>query len=205
MASKRENQALTFIGVDPGEVHCGWAKLNLIPGKGRTLYIATCGVVHIPSDTFKGLIDMLVPERPLLAHRELIVEEYRQRPVGHQAFKQSTTAQLIGGFRYVAEKYQIPLTMIPAGDPDAELDRLVLGRYIKHWSARWRNPGNKNWQHARAAWRVLARHLLTTRPELLVAIDNYTARDSMIVRPGDEGYFMESGIEAPQATWESAV
>lgn len=190
MAREKKDQGLRqlWIGIDPGERWCGYA---LLRHDGR--WRAQTGVLDASQRSYVELIDTLLYD----TYRSVVVvESYQQRPVGHQAFKTAVTPQIIGSLRYATEKRDAKFYTVAPGDPDKELKYLQFGKFIEMWKAFWPAPRHTNWQHARSAWRVLGRWLLSN--------DFSTARaiiEAPLLHPSKTEIHMAFDLTAPTVTW----
>ena len=148
---------MRFIGIDPGERWVGIAMLEATGSKwqaeSRVLDVqARSGFLQLVSDVL------------IWAPATIIAEDYRVRPVGHQAFTAGYTLRLLGALQVSAEAKDATWIMLQPG-PAAELDLLQLGRFVKR--SDWPASNDPHWQHALSAWRVLGRYLLQEHKELL--------------------------------------
>jgi hypothetical protein len=163
----RERRQL-FLALDPGDRWTGVAVMMITPSRlGRRFSLST-GVVDMKEFGFRKLVDQVTPgARTTRLHTtEVIMESFRQRPLGHQAFSSGETLQLIGAVRYLTLVRGGSMHLVPAADPD-EVHKYGLWRYIGTWRLSWPDKGNTKWHHAKSAWRVLSHHLLTQHKELL--------------------------------------
>lgn len=190
MARQEEAKGLRqlWLGIDPGERWCGYA---LLRHDGR--WRAQTGVLDASQRSYVELIDTLLHD----TYRSVVVvESYQQRPVGHQAFKTAVTPQIIGSLKYATEKRDAKFYTVAPGDPDKELQYLQLSKFIEMWKAFWPAPRHTNWHHARSAWRILGRWLLSN--------DFNTAR--ALINPGQlfpsrSEIHMAFDLTAPSVTW----
>jgi len=162
---KRKVQELrhNWLAVDPGDRWAGFARLAINQGAA----MAETGVLDVAKRSFRDTVDFLLGG----AFRgTLVVEQYRQRPQGHNAFDGGETLQLMGALRYFADARSCAWALVPAGDPDRELPMLGLDGFVERYRRYWPDKGNQKWQHARAAWRHLGMHLLKAQPELMLAL-----------------------------------
>ena len=90
-------------------------------------------------------------------HAELSIELFRQRPVGHQAWKTPGTAKLIGALEWVAAGYDVQTSFYPPGNAREHLEGLKIRTVLAEWATHW--PRGQ-WNHAWSAWRILTIHLL---------------------------------------------
>lgn len=139
----------------------------------------------------------------------IAVESFQQRAVGHQQFASAETPQLIGALRYAiyADRQQVhvkDVAFVQPGDPDRELPELPIGHVMAAWTPRWAAPRTSEWQHARSAWRILSRYLLTTMPDTFVRVAHARVLKTIMIRESEfataEG-FTELDLIAPSISW----
>lgn len=187
-----------LLGIDPGDRWVGVSVLY-IPKSEKWLHMRSA-VFDANAYTFVGLIDTIMTFFNDLGKTKVLTEEYRQRPVGHQRFKDSQTSRMIGAIQYVAEREGLGWTPYPAGDPDKELPRLVLGDYIELWRIHWPKPNDPRWHHARSAWRLIARHMFLYDTQFLKLLRSSAVPDPELLSQGvDDG----AQIVAPYARWST--
>jgi hypothetical protein len=187
---------LEFTAIDPGERWMGYAQLTVSGG----LYRASSAVFDLRDRAFVERVNLVRRELPT----RLIVEDYRQRPVGYNRFSDGGTLRLLGALQYIAECDGLTtFALVPPGDPDKELQHLPISLYLESWRRRWPNPNTTQWQHCRAAWRVLSRHLLAKHVELMTAlVKNARALRSLTIE-AHLAYRPEHGdLIAPDAWWK---
>jgi hypothetical protein len=166
---------LHIVGIDPGDRWIGWSSLDIT---GRR-WTANCGVIDGQRWQLSKVVDELRPAE----HRAIIaMEEYRQRPLGHQAFHRSLTAEYIGAFRYVSEIGRHPFALLPASNVE-KLEDMPIAPILRAWRERgWLNPRAPNWRHARSAWLVVCNYLMKEQPQALAAlIDPRVALNSLVI------------------------
>ena len=157
------------IGIDPGDVHVGYAILDRDESDTRV----RMGVVHRPSRTFAALVNQLVDG----AEGGMIVcESFQSRPVGHQRFDGGMTSQLIGALRYLTEERGINFMTVPPGKIE-ELHELYLDRYIEKWMPH----RAQRWNHALSAWRVVGQFLLRHDPGYLELLRKQSVLKSLMI------------------------
>lgn len=186
----------TFVGIDPGEVWFGFSILHV---KDRDCQ-AGMGVLSVP---YRGL-EQLVKQITLWLPATVIVESYQARPVGHQRFGGGLTSQIIGAIKYGVEEKKSPFKLVPPGEPDHELPLLGLSRYIEEWKGMCPSAVNKNWHHARAAWRVMGRYLLSHHAELLQPLKNdkvFKSFTSPVAQRFAIDHKVRDDLIAPEASW----
>ena len=106
----------------------------------------------------------------------MVIEEFRVRPVAHNAFTRGETIKLIGSLEYAASEKSVPVHFAPPADPLTIL-HLPIGRPVVRWRQRWPKLSDYRWHHALSAWRVLGHHLLNTDRQLLLELEHVTATD----------------------------
>lgn len=179
MAGQTEDQ--TLIGVDPGERWVGVCKLS--SNRGGTVWMLGWGVIdrqQLPSLT--RIADLIFFGQRV---RSLACEEFRTRPVGHQAFDPGNTLQLIGALRYVAEMKRVPFHFVPAADPNRALKNMGLSFFSAQIKGR-------NLGHARSALRVLLHALLLRDPALFERV--FYSRDWQKLPTGLNLPYTQPGI-----------
>lgn len=154
----------TILAYDPGEVWFGMAALDINTRTG--LVSAETRVLHMPSRSFRAVIDEALPERTLPA--DIVCEDYRVRPVGHQRWSSGDTLKAIGALRYIAEgSLASSWQVVPPGNATSELPELV-GSLLSTWQEVFERAHDAEWNHAFSAWRVLLRYLMKNDPALLM-------------------------------------
>ena len=156
-----------IVGIDPGP---SWTGIARVAYEGGHWW----GEAFVLDTKTRGLID--AARAIALMNRgatQIAIESFQQRAVGHQQFANAETPQLIGALRYAlaTDKRQTTLrdiAFVQPGDPDRELPELPIGRVMTAWTASWAAPRAPEWHHARSAWRILSRYLLSTQPDLFV-------------------------------------
>lgn len=190
----------TYIGIDPGEHWFGYAILSV---KDRECQ-AGMGVFTVER---RGL-DQLVDQIQMWLPAHVAVESYQARPVGHQKFGGGLTSMIIGALRVGIEqtKTNPPSTfnLVPPGEPDHELPLLGLSRYVEAWKHMCMTPQRRDWHHARAAWRVLGRYLLSHHAEILQPLKNKDVYRSFMC-PVAQRFEIKCKVKddliAPEAFW----
>ena len=141
---------MRFIALDPGEAWVGIAMLEVrgVWWRAESRVIN----VHAREHILEVAQDALV-----WAPAIILAEDYRVRPLGHNAFTAGYTLKLLGALEAVTRlKDATWSTMMPG--PSADLEMLQLGRFIR--PVDW-EPKSPQWRHAVSAWRILGRHMLT--------------------------------------------
>jgi hypothetical protein len=149
--------------VDPGDVWTGVAELRIEHTHIPSLWEANTRVLNGKSRTLAQVVDDVLRTSPTT----VVVENYQQRPVGHQRFHASTTTKIIGALEYLSEREGIGWHLVPPGNPAAELPQMPpFWKMLRSWSALHDASNHINWIHAMAAWRVMGRWMIGTLPEL---------------------------------------
>jgi hypothetical protein len=166
-----------ILAFDPGEVWFGFAALLLDTRKN--VVRAETRVLHVPSRSFHGTVNeatfMGLPA-------DVVCEDYRVRPVGHQRWSSGTTLRLMGALQYVTESNDASSWQtVPPGSVRevSELCGPLLDRWREHFHAN----GNAEWDHAFSAWRVMLRHLMKTEPDLLMRMRHPTTPHQFELTP----------------------
>ena len=199
MARQERSPTLTFVGIDPGDVWCGFAMVRVC---GRH-WTADTAVYDRRQYAFPALTHLLLPATADV----IVVERYHQRPVGHQAWATGETIQLIGALRYVTETRAVEWATVATGEPDKELPQLLIGSYLDAWRTHWPRPKTANWHHGRAAWRVLARYMLARYGELWSTLADPAALATLTTgtdQPRD-ALLHPDDLYAPTANWHVPV
>jgi hypothetical protein len=164
---------MRIIGIDPGEVWCGFALLEW--DEGHQELRSEARVFHIPPRGMKRTVyDALfgLPAR-------VVVENYAQRPTGFNSFSQGTTLRLLGALEfYTGQSRGSEFFLVPPGNADKELPLLAEG-FFDAWADHWLHAKNKNWNHARSAWRVLLRHVMEHEPTVMQALRDKRTCESL--------------------------
>lgn len=183
---------MRIMAIDPGDRWCGYARLYLQEHE----FHAETGVVDREALSFVDTVKALVPT---LAKAVVLTEQYRARPQGFNAFREMSTPMLIGGIRFFAEHRALRWTEVPAGDAQL-LENMPLGVYIKTWAKMWPEPGRREWDHARSAWRVLAQYMLTTPATVKMLKQLYTTNTPVLEKSTTLAP-LHDGLAAPSVRW----
>lgn len=181
------------MGIDPGERWIGWCKLRI---RNHNQYEAQMGVYDRAPVAFTRCINRLVPT----AETTVVCEQFRNRPLGYNRFSSLETPVLIGGLKYAmlsANQYWVE---IAAGNPDKDLPRLPIHRYIKHWP-QLPDENDPRWRHAAAAWSALGRWMMAMHLKHLENLSKPKKLPELIVLGNDEPKF---GVDLETSTigWE---
>lgn len=138
----------------------------------------------------------------------VVCEDFRVRPQKHNTFDHGRTLRLLGALEYVATRQftGVAFELIPAGNADHELPLLAIGATLGKWAKRgWKPSARTEWQHARSAWRALARYLLTHQPGMLKRFAR-EAPDLIDLRGSERLFWTDEGddLKAAPATWSWA-
>lgn len=186
---------MRFIGVDPGDRWVGYAVLSVEFGVRSKIY-TSCGVLDLELRGIAGAAGFIYDALPA----ELAVEDYRVRPQGFNKFSRGATLRLIGALEYiVAARSGHSLLLIPPASPDAELKELRLDGWLNDWREDWPRPKDPAWDHARSAWRVLARALLREDSSLLLSVGKAT--DPKPHPTMRDGVSSRTEFHAPTTKW----
>jgi hypothetical protein len=159
---------IRFIGIDPGDVWCGYAMLEYDPTSdlrnGTQYFLTEARVFHIPSRP--RLIDTV--HHVLFGMPAIVVaENYTVRPVAYNRFSAGHTLRLLGALELGVQQNVISSwNTVPPGPWEKDLPKLASGMF-KRWSPDWLRPSAKNWGHAKSAWRVLLSYLMREHPDVL--------------------------------------
>lgn len=155
-----------ILAFDPGEVWFGMAALAVDPRKN--VIRAETRVLHMPSRSFHALINEVTM---LGLPADVVCEDYRVRPVGHQRWSSGETLKAIGALRYVTEgSVESSWQVIPPGSI-TEVPEMV-GSLLVKWSERFEKANDAEWNHAFSAWRVLFRYLMKHDTDTLMRLRN---------------------------------
>lgn len=187
-----------FLGVDPGDRWVGVARLIVRQRLTRGLqFRAETQVFDRTLLNFGDLVRRIVFQ-PYVPTR-IVTEEYRVRPLGHQAWTNGQTLQLIGALRYVAhQQLEVPWTQVHAG-PVELLDGLPLGPIIRAAQRDWPESSGRRWLHGLSAWRVLAYDLSVMRPDLMGLLVQ-SPPTAIITEPARS--LDDTCWSAPPSTWK---
>jgi hypothetical protein len=204
------NQNVRWIAIDPGERWCGLAVLEREekPRDDQFLWYAhTCVLDKQNREGRKRNWRVLDLVATLLGRQGiLIMEDYRARPVGHQAFSGGETFRMLGALEYCAKMHASQWFFYPPGPPMDDLGHLHLLPVLDAWRVRsWPTPNNPEWNHAFSAWRVLGMHLMKTSPETLLTFKKLNvggmfrdARAASVFRSNED-----RDLTAPSISWAS--
>lgn len=165
MARQSRRSTLSIVAVDPGDVWTGIAELRIEHqlNTSHHLWKASTRVLNGKVRTLAHVVDDVLRSGPTT----VVVENYQQRPVGHQRFHASTTTKIIGALEYLSEREGIGWHLVPPGNPAAELPQMLpFWKMLRSWSTLHDASNHVNWIHAMAAWRVMGRWMIGTLPEL---------------------------------------
>lgn len=159
---------LRITAIDPGDRWVGLAAIHSMPDKDRgEKYGLNIAVMDRSKRSIRETADIALQSRP----RELVIEEFRARPQGHQAFSELKTPRLIGALEYA---FQEPVTFIPPGNPFEDVPRLLGKDLVKLWrggmDSRGHDRWDAGWNHGWSAWRALALFLLHRNPDFLLRL-----------------------------------
>lgn len=157
MARQDRNQAggLTIIAVDPGDRFYGIASVEL---KGRKHSVWRTGTL----DTLDHLIIARFLDHVLGSTLDafISIEDFRNRPVGHQAFARPSVPRSTGAIEFMALHHKAPVRLIPPGNIKKDLEGFGMTKVVN-----WLTTGMKG-DHAQSAWRILCQTILKYHPEL---------------------------------------
>lgn len=151
---------MLYIGIDPGDVWCGFAALETTPE----------GVIRVEARTYDvenhhGYIGMATDIIDLLPHAKrthIVCEDFRIRKVGHQSFGAGNTLRFLGALEYGARQVKaFSFSTIPPNDKVEELTRELYGRVLFNYRNHWPKSRHAAWRHCLSAWRVLGQYLMT--------------------------------------------
>lgn len=139
---------MKIVAYDPGDRWLGVSYLNT---DDPQCWRACARVVDLNYTTTLGALqDTLLPAKPTL----VLVEEFRMRPQGSNAFGDGRTFRVIGGIEVVAENQRVPVKFVRPGDP-SEVLQLPLASAFRQWRECWPKGHGDRWNHAMSAWRLI--------------------------------------------------
>jgi hypothetical protein len=163
---------MLWVGIDPGEKHCGFAALEItsdevIRVESRTYDVAAHGGYL---EMAKSIVDLL----PHARRANVVCEDFRIRKAGHQRFSSGDTLRMIGAIEMAVRSLnQYEFALIPPADaPDAAFK--LFGKIIVKYKAKWPRTHHPNWLHCLSAWRVLGLHLMSTTQDTLMQFHDCT-------------------------------
>lgn len=188
---------MRIIGIDPGERWVGLAAL-WIDLKQR--------VVHGESRVFdaepRGFAKTIRAVVPLSTLGTIFAaEDFRVRPLGHNAFTYGVTLRLLGGLQYAVEQHGHKWELIPPGKT-REVP-MIFGSLLDAWRDEWPLNRDPHWEHCLSAWRVLGRYLLRHDPAVLAVLRKPTVASSLRVTSHWLSYLTpkDTDLVAPTALW----
>lgn len=161
---------IRFIGIDPGDVWCGYAMLEYDPqNKGDRYFLTEARTFHVPSR--QSLLE--VTHDVMFALPSVVIaENYQVRPVGYNRFNKGGTLRLLGALELATgQSLASSWNMVPPASWEKELPKLVPTMF-KTWTTDWPllPKRRKDWGHAMSAWRVLLRYMMQHHPTVLEAL-----------------------------------
>lgn len=160
---------MLYIGIDPGDVWCGFAALevtsdNVVRVEARTYSItARDGYLQMAHD----IIDLL----PHARRAHIVCEDFRIRRSGHQHFNAGNTLRLLGALEFgVTSVDAFKFFLVPPNDKGDAETRELFGSVLWNYRRQWPRPRHAAWGHCVSAWRVLGHHLLAHEQELLLKL-----------------------------------
>ncbi len=195
---RRKARRMRLIGLDPGEVWCGFALIEWdeytheIRTEARVFHIPTRGLQRTVHDALFGL------------PATVIAENYAQRPTGFNSFSSGMTLRLLGALEFCTwQSYTSQFHLVPPGNAEKELPLMASG-FFDAWTPHWFEPKNKQWNHARSAWRVLMRHLMKNEVTVMSALRDVRVCDSY--RPMKSPLYSgqrkeDADLHAPAGRW----
>lgn len=158
---------MLYVGIDPGEVWCGFAALEItsegiVRAEARTYNVADRkGYLNMTAD----LLDLLPHARPA----NIVVEDFRIRHAGNQRFNRGDTLRFLGALEYgVREISLYTFFLVPPNDHGMKEVRALFGKGFASYRLKWPSPRHPAWGHCVSAWRVLGAHLFEHEKELLL-------------------------------------
>ena len=157
---------MLYIGIDPGEVWCGFAALDVTSGstvrvEARTYNIAARdGYLQMAHD----ILDLL----PHARHAHVVCEDFRIRRSGHQHFNAGNTLRFLGALEFGVKSVDaFSFYLVPPNDKGETETRELFGKVLWNYRRTWPKPRHAAWGHCVSAWRVLGHHLLAENSTLL--------------------------------------
>lgn len=160
---------MLYVGIDPGEVWCGFAALD----------VTSDGIVRAEARTYsvadrKGYLNMTHDLLDLLPHARsaiIIAEDFRIRHVGSQRFNHGDTLRFLGALEYGVKKIDLyKFFLVPPNDHGVRETRELFGRCFVAYRRKWPRNRHPAWAHCVSAWRVLGTHLFQHNKELLLQL-----------------------------------
>lgn len=162
---------MLYVGIDPGEAWCGFAALDArqdgsVGVEARTYSVAAHGgYLRLAQD----LINLIPHNRPTC----LIVEDFRVRLKGHQAFSAANTLRFIGALEFGASTVDaFKFFLIPPNDHAMRETKELFGRILLRYHSTWPRRDHAAWKHCFSAWRVLGHHLIKHDDDLLLRLQS---------------------------------
>lgn len=187
-----------LVGIDPGDRWIGMATMRI----ELNYCTIKCDMAVFDENVFPSfnrMVQQLTPSvTAVLKHRvSVITEEFRIRPQEFNRFSASRVPALIGAIRYVTAESGAHWTEVAAGNAEKDLKEFGFTLFLNDWALHC--SGDSNWRHARSAWRVILKHLMTTDPNLLHRIiSSYSqAEFGFIENPKSK----EAVLVAPTMRW----
>lgn len=160
---------MLYVGIDPGEVWCGFAALDLtgsgsVRVEARTYSVkAHGGYLRMAQD----IMNLIPHNRPT----QIICEDFRIRRSGHQHFNRGDTLRFIGALEYGASMIDaFQFSVIPPNDHGAQETKELFGRILFSYRKTWPRHKHHAWGHCISAWRVLGHHLFHHQQDLLIRL-----------------------------------
>lgn len=145
-----------WIGVDPGDRWTGIATLYETKKhyEGGAFLVDGTKDLYLATDVVRGWLQTF--------SAQVVVEDFRTRPVGHQSWSRSGALRFVGALELIARDHAVRIYTVPPGPP-RELRALGLDCVLDVWQPTWVGF-NAQWTHAASAWRALARRFLVADP-----------------------------------------
>lgn len=157
---------IRFIGIDPGDVWCGFALLEYDPDTDSIdkYFLTETRVFHVPS---RASIKDLVYDVMFALPAVVVAEDYAVRPTNFNRFSKGNTLRLLGALELTTEQSLASTwRTVPPAPWETNLPKMA-GGMIDRWSPDWAQSRHKNWGHAKSAWRVLFAYMMQKHPDIL--------------------------------------
>lgn len=153
--SDEARRVMTIIAVDPGDRFNGIAAVEL---KGKKHSVWRTGTLESSDHlTLARFLDHVLGST---LGAFVAVEDFRNRPVGHQAFARPSVPRSTGAIEFMALHHKVPVVLIPPGNIKKDLEGFGMTKVVK-----WLTTGMEG-DHASSAWRILCQTVLKHHTEL---------------------------------------
>lgn len=169
--SQFPRQPLRLVAVDPGDVWCGIARLDMRPLFNRTSEVSgvecvlDARVLHLPERSCLQRVHEVIfcTPAPHGWMNVVVAENFKIRPQAFNSFSAGDTLRLLGALEYAVSTTKRTTWAEPVApaDPDKYLPLLSNGALDSWLADGWPQPKHAQWVHARSAWRVALYWLAT--------------------------------------------